>query len=101
MERKCDMRGLRYLWERDGAKFFGIQNPEDEHHRILFFLDKIKKSALVYWVNMVKINNTNTTERENRSQPMKIMDAQDLWKRMIEQGWVRDDSVPPRLIPLD
>ena len=82
-----------YHWEKpEFHTFYGIRNPKASHNRILIYIDKAKSSALVFWVNV----EDKATGYANRRGVKSIEDARNIWNTAVNNGWTRDDSVPPR-----
>jgi len=90
-----------YWWEKPrtsklSLKMYGLRNPHQSHHRILFFPES--QGVLVCWVNTQA--DSGVKKYTNNKEYKTFDEARHLWGCMKHpnQKWIRDDSVPPRMV---
>jgi hypothetical protein len=86
--------GDDFHWEKpEFHTFYGIRNPKASYNRILVYVDDAASSTLVFWVN---VKGDATGRYSNKREVLSLENARNVWETAINNGWVRDDSVPPR-----
>ena len=96
-----------YPWEMDNVTFYGLRNPDPyrQHERILFIMhNKAQSDVPVSYdndppVSIWKVNHHDGETYFNRKQYDSVSPsrARTVWDDAVNQRWVRDDSIPPRM----
>ena len=93
-----------YWWEKprtseNSLKMYGLRNPNADYNRILFFPES--SGVLVCWVNVQE--HSGVPKYVNNKEYKTFDEARHLWGCLNHSDrtgvkWVRDDSVPPRMV---
>ena len=97
-----------YPWEMENVTFYGLRNPDPyrQHERILFIMHNKSYDYDTYRgnnpdppVSIWKVNHHDGETYFNRKQYDSVppSTARTVWDDAVNQRWVRDDSIPPRM----
>ena len=93
-----------YPWEMENAHFYGLRNadPYRQHERVLFIVHGTvygtERKHIDDAVSIWKVNHHDGDTYYNTLYGVANPDeARAMWDEVVKKGWVRDDSIPPRM----
>ena len=99
-----------YPWEMENVTFYGLRNadPYRQHERVLFIVqgkerehidNELNTTTSADAVSIWKVNHHDGETYFNRKQYDSVppSTARTVWDDAVNQRWVRDDSIPPRM----
>ena len=84
-----------YPWEMENVTFYGLRNadPYRQHERVLFIVHGTERKHSIWKVN----HHDGDTYYNTLYGVANPDEARAMWDEVVKKGWVRDDSIPPRM----